>query len=247
MDILNEIRQQLGGPALDGLAQQIGAGRPATEQAVGAALPMLIGGLAKNANRSPEDARSLAHALDRDHDPSLLEQLGGALGGGSGGGDALAAGLGALLGGGGSGGSGGSGLGGLVGSLLGGSGGTGAGAGAKALDGAGILRHVFGERRGAVEGGVAKASGLDSGQIGQLLMLLAPIVMSALAKVKQHRQLDDSGLAATLDQERQQIETQAPGVSGGGLSAILDRDHDGDISDDLASMGAGLAKAFFSR
>jgi len=246
MEILNEIRQQLGGPALDGLARQIGAERPATERAVGAALPMLIGGLAKNANRSPDDARSLAHALERDHDPSLLDQLGDAFGGGGGGG-ALAAGLGALLGGGGSGGRGGSGLGGLVGSLLGGSGGSGAGAAPKALDGAGILRHVFGDRRGAVEGGVAKASGLDGGQIGQLLMLLAPIVMSALAKVKQQKGLDESGLADALHRERQQIETKAPGVSSGGLTAILDRDHDGDISDDLASMGAGLAKAFFSR
>ena len=78
-------------------------------------------------------------------------------------------------------------------------------------------------------------------------MLLAPIVMSALAKVKQQRQLDSSGLAQALSHEREQIETRAPGVSGGGLSALLDRDHDGDISDDLASMGAGLAKAFFSR
>ena len=244
MDILNEIRNQLGGPALDGLAQQIGAPKAATEQAVGAALPMLIGGLARNANRSPEDARSLAHALDRDHDPSLLDELGGMLGGGGGGGGALAAGLGALLGGGGGSG-GGSPLGGLVGSLLGGSGGS--GAGAKALDGAGILGHIFGNRRSAVEGGVAKASGLDGGQIGKLLMLLAPIVMSALAKVKQQHQLDESGLADALHRERHQIETRAPGVSGGGLAAILDRDHDGDLSDDLASMGASLAKAFFNR
>jgi len=244
MDILNEIRQQLGGPALDGLAQQIGAERPATEQAVGAALPLLIGGLARNANRSPEDAHSLAHALDRDHDPSLLEQLGGALGGGGGTGGALAAGLGALLGGGG--GSGGSGLGGLVGSLLGGSAQAGQPS-TKALDGAGILGHVFGNRRPAIESGVARASGLQSGQIGQLLMLLAPVVMSALAKVKQQHQLDGNGLAEALGRERQQIETRAPGVSGGGLGALLDRDHDGDISDDLASMGAGLAKAFFNR
>lgn len=237
MTILNEIRQQLAGGALDGIAQQIGADRSATDRAVGTALPMLIGGLARNASRSPEDAHSLAQALERDHDPSLLEQLGGALGGGGGG---LAGGLGSLLGGGGGGAE--AGLGDLLGSLLGGSGGSN-----KALDGAGILKHVFGDRRPAVEEGVSRASGLSAGQIGRLLMLLAPIVMSALAKTKQQNRLDEGGLTDVLVRERRTIESRAPGVSTGGLAAILDRDKDGEIADDLASLGAGLARAFFDR
>ncbi len=240
MDILSEIRAQLDGGALDGLARQIGAGRPETERAVGAALPMIVGGLARNANRSPQAAHALAHALDRDHDPSLLEQLGGALAGGGGAGGGLAAGLGSLLGGGSA--AGGGGLGDLAGALFGGG-----GAGTKALDGAGILGHVFGDRRGAVEHGVGRAAGLEQGQAGQLLRLLAPVVMSALAKVKQQRGLDGGGLAEVLGHERREIETRAPGVSHGGLAAILDRDGDGEIADDVASMGASFAKAFFSR
>lgn len=229
MDILDSIRTGLDSGTLDALARQIGAGRPETERAVGAALPTLLGGLAHNANRSPEAARSLASALDRDHDPSLLEQLGGT-------GGAIGA-LGSLLGGA----SGGGGLEDLMGSLLGG------GSAGKATDGAGILRHVFGDRRPAIESGVGKASGLQSDQVAKLLSLLAPLVMSALAKTKRDRGLDAGGLADALGRERRQIEQRAPGLSSGGLGSLLDRDHDGDVSDDLAGMAGSLAKAFFGR
>lgn len=238
MDILSQVQAQLHGPPLDGLARQIGAGRGETEKAVGAALPLLVGGLARNVRRSREEASSLARALDRDHDPSLLDQLGGLLGGAAGGGGGLAGGLGSLLGGG----SGGGGLADLAGSLLGGGAGR-----AKALDGAGILRHVFGDRRGAVEGGVGRASGLRAEQVGQLLMVLAPLVMSALAKVKQQGRLDDRGLADALGRERRELEERAPGVSRGGLMDVLDRDGDGQVGDEIAGLGASLAKAFFSR
>jgi hypothetical protein len=244
MDILSQIQSQLGGSALDGLARQIGAGRGETERAVGAALPMLLGGLARNAASSPAEARSLARALDEDHDPSLVDQLGGLFGGGGGGdaGGGLAGALGSLLGGG-AGGAGGGGLADLAGALLGGGGPS----RSKALDGAGILRHVFGQRRGAVEGGVGRASGLDAGQVGQLLILLAPMVMSALARVKQQRHLDERGLTDVLRRERREIEERTPGLSRGGLRDLLDRDDDGQVGDDIASLGAGLARAFFNR
>lgn len=236
MDILDQIRRQLDDRAIEGLAQQIGADRAGTEQAIGAALPTLLGGLARNAGRSSEGASSLARALDRDHDPSLLEQLGGALSGGGGGGG-LAAGLGSLLGGAGE---GGGGLGSLVGSLLGG------GSSPKALDGAGILGHIFGDRRSSVEAGLGRTSGLQKSQITKLLVLLAPLVMSALSKVKRDRGLDAGGLADVLGREQREVEKRAPGLSSGSLGSLLDRDGDG-VADDLADIGASLAKAFFSR
>jgi hypothetical protein len=249
MSILDDIRTQLDDRTIDGLARQLGAGRRETETAIGAALPTLLGALARNANRSADGAGSLAAALDRDHDPSLLEQLGGALGGGdpsSGLGSALGEGLGSLLGGSG-GGSGG--LGDLLGSVLGGGGSTGSGgsAGRKALDGAGILRHVFGDRRSSVEKGLGRTSGLGRDQIVQLLLFLAPLVMSALAKRKRDRDLDAGGLASDLADERREIEKRAPGLGRGGLGSILDRDGDGEVADDLAGIGADLAKAFFNR
>lgn len=235
MSILDDIRSQLDDRTVEGIARQLGAGRGETETAIGAALPTLLGGLARNATRSSDDASSLAAALDRDHDPSLLEQLGGALAGGGG----LAAGLGSLLGGSG-GGSGG--LGDLLGSLLGGGSG-----GSKALDGAGILRHVFGDRRSSVEAGLGRTSGLQAGQISQLLALLAPLVMSALSKAKRDRRLDAGGLATALGDEQREIERRAPGLRDGGLGSLFDRDDDGDLADDLAGIGSNLAEAFFRR
>src|SRR5690606_24109407 len=66
-------------------------------------------------------------------------------------------------------------LGGVLGAVLG-------GAQGKQVDGAGILGHIFGSGQARAEAGVAQATGLGQGQAGQLLKLLAPIVMAYLAK-----------------------------------------------------------------
>ncbi|MEL7059173.1 MAG: DUF937 domain-containing protein, partial [Acidobacteriota bacterium] len=53
-----------------------------TQKAVAAALPMLLGTMARNANE-PAGAAALAGALDRDHDGSVLDDVQGFLGGGA--------------------------------------------------------------------------------------------------------------------------------------------------------------------
>ena len=103
--ILDLLNQQLSGQAVQQMSAQIGADPASTQKALSAALPMLVGGLARNANQSPEGAQALANALDRDHDGSVLDSLGSLLVGASGGGGG---GLGSLLG--------------MAGSLLGGGG-----------------------------------------------------------------------------------------------------------------------------
>lgn len=77
--LLEQLAGQLSGGQLDQIASQLGADRGATEKAVSGALPMLLGGLARNAGSSSGLA-SLAGALDRDHDGSILDDLGGFLG-----------------------------------------------------------------------------------------------------------------------------------------------------------------------
>ena len=96
------------------------------------------------------------------------------------------------------------------------------------------------EKRGAVEQGVGKASGLDAAKVGKLLMILAPIVMSALAKRKQQAGLDAEGLARELEQEQHQMERNTPGMAKGGLMDLLDRDGDGSIAGEIGSIGAAL-------
>lgn len=254
-DLLQLVSRQLDPRGVEHIGREIGAAPDATARAIETALPLLVGGLAGNANRSPQGAGALSAALERDHSPDLLEGLGSLLGGGGGsgggglgealggllggGGGAAGGALGDLLGGGGASGGGGGGLGDLLGSVLG-------GGGPKALDGAGILGHVFGNRRPGVERGVERASGLDGAQVGKLLALLAPLVMSALSKVRRERSLDDAGLAGYLDRERSTIERRTPNLGSGGLLGMLDRDDDGSIADDIAKIGVSLGGALLS-
>ena len=238
--ILDMLGQQLGGNTVGQISQQLGADPGTTQQAIQMALPMLVGGLAHNAQQ-PEGAAALDSALD-DHDPGLLDNFAGMLGGGGGAGGAggLLGGLAGALGGGG----GGGGLGGMLGSVLGGG------------AGAGILGHVLGGRQPAVEQGIGRATGMNQQQVGKLLMILAPLVMAALARRRQQAQQQGvTGPARTaevLQQERAHVEQRAPAVGGllgkifsaasrppRGQAAGVDLDGDG-IADDIARVNPGL-------
>ena len=76
--IFDSVTQQLSGANLTQLSQQIGADEAATSQAVQASLPMLLGGLARNAS-NPDGAASLGSALT-EHRGGMMENLGGLLG-----------------------------------------------------------------------------------------------------------------------------------------------------------------------
>jgi hypothetical protein len=89
--LLNVLRHQLDPQTVSSMADTIGADTSSTKTAVMAALPLLVGALSRNANASPEGAQALDAALERDHDGSILDDLGGLLG--------QAGGLGGLLGG----------------------------------------------------------------------------------------------------------------------------------------------------
>ena len=66
------LMSRLGEGGLESLAAALGSDPDATRTAAAAALPLLLGALAKNAS-SEEGATSLAGALDRDHDGSVLD------------------------------------------------------------------------------------------------------------------------------------------------------------------------------
>jgi hypothetical protein len=79
---LDDLQQMLGETgAVQQISQQVGADEGQTQGLIQAALPLLMGALARNAS-TPEGAQSLAGALDRDHDGSILDNLGGFLGSG---------------------------------------------------------------------------------------------------------------------------------------------------------------------
>src|SRR5690606_15075300 len=66
-------------------------------------------------------------------------------------------------------------LGGLLGSVLG-------GAQSRQTNGAGILGHVLGGQQPRAEAALGQATGLGGDKAGQLMKILAPIVMAYLAK-----------------------------------------------------------------
>ena len=107
-------------------------------------------------------------------------------------------------------------------------------------NGAGMLGHIFGGNQPRAEQGLAQATGLDGDRAGQLLKMLAPIVMAFLAQRMTQGGQDASGLSRTLGQEQQQIAQQG-GVGVGLLGAVLDQDGDGQLGlGDLLKIGGGL-------
>lgn len=192
--LATELMVQLQGAPLQQMAQQLGASPAQTQDAVGAALPLLLGTLGRNAAQ-PQGAMDLFGALQRDHSgaPDLGDLLGSLLGGGGGG----------------------------------------------QTDGAAILGHIFGGQQQRAEAGLGQATGLGA-NAGQLLQMLAPIVMAFLAKRLQSGGMDAGGLGQVLGQERARVQQQG-GLGGGLLGSLLDQDGDGEVGlGDLLKMGGSL-------
>jgi hypothetical protein len=79
MDLMGLLDNALNSDTIKQISQQLEADEGATNDAIQAALPMLLGGLANN-SASQSGATSLLGALDRDHDGSILDDLFGFLG-----------------------------------------------------------------------------------------------------------------------------------------------------------------------
>lgn len=93
------------------------------------------------------------------------------------------------------------------------------GGGGSGLGGS-ILGHIFGPRQDAANQGLGQATGLGQQNAGQLMAILAPIVMAALANHVQRGGIDSGALGGMLGQQSQQIQQQG-GLMGGLLSAVL--------------------------
>ncbi|MCB0164060.1 MAG: DUF937 domain-containing protein [Anaerolineae bacterium] len=192
--LLNTLAGQIDDRTIQQLSSQIGADQRSTEQAISAALPMLVGALERNTT-SAQGAASLTNALQRDHTGTILNNLPAALS------DP-----------------------------------------ATLQDGAAILGHVLGANQSNVQSGISSFSGLDQNSTGQLLALLAPVVLGALGQMQQQHNLNADDVAGVLQNERPQTESIL-----GGFAQLLDMDHDGDITDDIISIGSRLLSSWLSK
>ncbi|NOT60305.1 MAG: DUF937 domain-containing protein [Acidobacteria bacterium] len=84
MNLTGLLSDALGGGTVSQISEAIGADEATTSNAIQTALPMLIGGLANNASNEG-GAASLLNALNKDHDGSILDDLGSLISGASGG------------------------------------------------------------------------------------------------------------------------------------------------------------------
>ncbi len=108
-------------------------------------------------------------------------------------------------------------------------------------DAGGILGHILGTNQGAVAQDVSQKTGLGRGQVAQILMFLAPIVMVYLGRQKQQQGVGADGLGGLLGGLLGGGQQAAPQQSSGNAmidmaSSMLDSDHDGSALDDIASM-----------
>ena len=190
-DLSSEVLSHLDQAHIQAIAAQLGVDPTQAQNAIQQAMPLLIGGLAKNA--STDQGADVLHSVLGDHA--------------------------------------GNSVGGILGSVLGGG----------QSGGMAILGHIFGARQDQAAQGLGQASGIGSQNAGQLLAILAPVVMGVLGNMSQRQGMSPSGLGGVLGQEAQRI-----GQSGAGglLGAVLDQDGDGKLGiGDLLKMGEGLLGA----
>jgi hypothetical protein len=105
----------------------------------------------------------------------------------------------------------------------------------QSANGAGILGHVLGGQQPAVAQGLAQSTGLNTGQIGQLLEIAAPLLMGALGQQQQQQGFDTSDLSAFLGSQQQTAQQSNPDMMGM-LNNLLDADQDGSAVDDILGM-----------
>ncbi len=189
--ILETVQQQLTPSTISQIGQQLGVDPATAEQAITAALPVVLGGMATSAS---DPAGAAAIHDEADNHAGILGSLGSLIPGGSSG---MLGGLASMVGSGG--------LGGLLGSVL-------------------------GQNHAQVQDGVTQASGLDPQRARQLMMILVPIVLAAIAHHKRSSNLDASQIAPSLQNDAEAAHAHAVqtaphmgGLLGGIMSHVMQK------------------------
>ena len=107
----------------------------------------------------------------------------------------------------------------------------------RSVNGAGIIKHLLGtgqKKNNAVEM-ISQLSGLESGNVGNLMAKIAPLVLGTMGRARSQGNLDSNSLTNMLSQT---VKSKTNNNAQMGLiGKFLDKDGDGSVLDDLASMG----------
>jgi hypothetical protein len=107
-------------------------------------------------------------------------------------------------------------------------------------DGAGILGHVLGAKQPKVEKGIAEKTGLNVGQIAQLLQIAAPLVMAYLGKKQRKDKLGADDLASMLG-DQLAADKEESGLLDV-LGSVRDSEKHGSAVDELMDLMGGMLK-----
>jgi hypothetical protein len=101
----------------------------------------------------------------------------------------------------------------------------------------GFLSQVLGGKAAVLQQAVGQHAGIDAGTAGQVMQMLAPVVMQHLG---QQQSTDASnGIGGILGGIMSQGASASPDKMSM-ISQLLDRDHDGSAVDDVLGMGKSL-------
>ncbi len=96
-------------------------------------------------------------------------------------------------------------------------------------DGNGILGHILGSKKSSVESAISKQTGVSSGNVSQILALLAPIIMGYLGKESKSAGANSGGGLGDLLGGLMGGSSKGSSVGGNILSSLLDQDGDGQL------------------
>lgn len=110
-------------------------------------------------------------------------------------------------------------------------------------DGSKILGHILGNKQSGVEQVLGQKAGMDTGAVGDILKVAAPILMGVLGKQASQKNVSSAGDISGL------LGGLLGGASQSGpvtqeqtfLEKMLDSDGDGSVIDDVAGMVLGQA------
>ncbi len=115
----------------------------------------------------------------------------------------------------------------------------------RAANGAGILKHILGDKLGPIIGAISQQNNLSQDQSMGLLTKLAPLVLGSIGKTRRQSNLDNNGLLDLLQNSAQTF--NKPRQDNSILENLLDRDGDGNIKDDVAGIGMKILGNLFKR
>lgn len=109
--------------------------------------------------------------------------------------------------------------------------------------GDGIIRHVLGDKRGAVEERVSKNTGIDIATISKLFTMLAPLIIGILGCKQKQDKLGISELVGLLGSEKKQAKNITP-KSVDILTEILGAVHGIEVKKEKTSFLGTIFKKF---